>query len=103
MFFGAAGAARPGKVVSSVLRYNNCGAVAAAEALDQRRTSRNPPAPTQYAAPGVSYPRRTPPVCKNERAEDEGVEGSNGMRQKPQYIMARKVAAAQGGSGSQWY
>ncbi|POO02305.1 Serine/threonine protein kinase [Trema orientale] len=97
------GAARPGKVVGSVLRYNNCGAAAGAEALEQRRTVRNPSLPTQYPATGVSYPRRNPPVCKNERAEDEGVEGSNGMRPKPQYVMARKVAAAQGGSGSQWY
>lgn len=97
------GAARPGKVVGSVLRYNNCGAAAAAEVLEQRRTARNPSVSNQYAATGVSYPRRNQPVCKNERGEDEGVEGSNGMRQKQQYAMARKVAAAQGGSGSQWY
>ncbi|XP_024025902.1 mitogen-activated protein kinase 15 [Morus notabilis] len=97
------GAARPGKVVGSVLRYNNCGAAAAAEALEQRRASRNPSVPNQYTETGVSYPRRNPPVCKNERGEDQGVEGSNGMRQKPQYVMARKVAAAHGGSGSQWY
>ncbi|GMN46569.1 hypothetical protein TIFTF001_015746 [Ficus carica] len=95
------GAARPGKVVGSVLRYNNCGAAAAAEVLEQRRTARNPSVSNQYAATGVSYPRRNQPVCKNERGEDEGVEGSNGMRQKQQYAMARKVAAAQGGSGSQ--
>lgn len=101
--FGAGGAARPGKVVGSVLRYNNCGAAAAAEVLEQRRTARNPSVSNQYAATGVSYPRRNQPVCKNERGEDEGVEGSNGMRQKQQYAMARKVAAAQGGSGSQWY
>ncbi|KAH7522404.1 mitogen-activated protein kinase 15 [Ziziphus jujuba] len=91
------GAARPGKVVGSVLRYNNCGA-AAAEALEQRRAVRNPSIPTQYAG---SYPRRNPP-CKNERGEDEVVEGSNCLQPKPQY-MARKVAAAQGGSGSHWY
>lgn len=97
----AGGAARPGKVVSSVLRYNNCGA-AAAEALEQRRAVKNPSVPTQYAAAsGCSYPRRNA-GCKNERGEDEGVEGSNGLQTKPQY-MARKVAAAQGGSGSHWY
>ncbi|KAH9683031.1 mitogen-activated protein kinase 16 [Citrus sinensis] len=93
------GAARPGKVVSSVLRYNNCGAAAAAEALDQRRVVRNPAVSTQYAA--SSYPRRSS-ACKNERVNDESVEGSNGLQPKPQYI-ARKVAAAQGGSGSNWY
>ncbi|KAA8548569.1 hypothetical protein F0562_000164 [Nyssa sinensis] len=97
----AGAAARPGKVISSVLRYNNCGvaAVAAAEALEQRRMVRNPSVPTQYAVSGSSYPRRNP-GCKNERGED-GVEGSKSLQPKPQY-MARKVAAAQGGSGSQW-
>ncbi|KAG5240966.1 hypothetical protein OIU76_014484 [Salix suchowensis] len=94
-----AGAARPGKVVSSVLRYNNCGA-ASAENLDQRRMTRNPATSTQYTTANCSYPKRNP-ACKNER-EDEGVEGSNGLQPKPQY-MARKVAAAQGGPGNHWY
>ncbi|XP_034200976.1 mitogen-activated protein kinase 16 isoform X2 [Prunus dulcis] len=95
------GAARPGKVVGSVLRFNNCGAAAAAEALEQRRMVRNPTAQPQYTATSTgSYPRRNPP-CKNERGDCEGVEGSNGLQPKPQY-MPRKVAAAQGGSG-QWY
>lgn len=101
MTFTAAGAARPGKVVGSVLRYNNCGAAAAAEALEQRRMVRNPAIATQYTAANCSYPRRNP-ACKNERGEDAGVEGSSGLQPKPQY-MARKVAAAQGGSGSHWY
>ncbi|MBA0710494.1 hypothetical protein Golax_009777 [Gossypium laxum] len=87
------GAARPGKVVGSVLRYNNCGAVAAGEALEQRRMARNPSVPTQYTAPNCSYPRRNP-VCKDDE--------ENELQPKPQY-MARKVAAAQGGSRSQWY
>ncbi|XP_057956817.1 mitogen-activated protein kinase 15 isoform X1 [Malania oleifera] len=96
-----AGVARPGKVVGSVLRYNNCGAAAAAETLEQRRMVRNPVVPTHYTASGCSYPRRNA-GCKNERGEDEVVEGSNGLQPKPQY-MARKVAAAQAGPGSQWY
>ncbi|XP_050218449.1 mitogen-activated protein kinase 15 isoform X1 [Mercurialis annua] len=96
-----ASAARPGKVVSSVLRYNNCGAATTVEALEQRRTVRNPAIPTQYTAANSSYPRRNP-VCKSERGEDEGVEGSNGLQPKPQYL-ARKVATAQGGSGNNWY
>lgn len=95
------GAARPGKVVGSVLRYNNCGAAAAAEVLEQRRMVRNPPVASQYNASSCSYPRRNS-SCKNERGDNEGVEGSNGLQPKPQY-MARKVAAAQGGSGSHWY
>lgn len=94
------GAARPGKVVSSVLRYNNCGAPSA-ENLDQRRMVRNPAISTQYTTANCSHPRRNP-ACKNERGEDEGVEGSNGLHPKPQY-MARKVAAAQGGPGNHWY
>ncbi|KAH0992374.1 hypothetical protein GBA52_003857 [Prunus armeniaca] len=58
-----AGAARPGKVVGSVLRFNNCGAAAAAEALEQRRMVRNPTAQPQYTAASTgSYPRRNPPV-----------------------------------------
>ncbi|PSS01462.1 Mitogen-activated protein kinase [Actinidia chinensis var. chinensis] len=97
----AGGAARPGKVVSSVLRYNNCGAaVAAAETLEQRRMVRNPDVPTQFPVSLSSYARRNQ-GCKNERGED-GVEGSNGLQPKPPY-MPRKVAAAQGGPGSRWY
>ncbi|KAG8636680.1 hypothetical protein MANES_15G021900v8 [Manihot esculenta] len=95
------GAARPGKVIGSVMRYNNCGVAAKAEALEQRRMVRNPAISTQYAAANCSYPRRNP-VCKNERGEDDGVEGSTGLQPKPQYT-ARKVAAAQGGTGNHWY
>jgi mitogen-activated protein kinase 1/3 len=83
-----------------VLRYNNCGAAAAAEALEQRRMVRNPAGTTQYAASNGSYPRRNP-NSKNERGEDDMVESSNGLQPKPQYL-ARKVAAAQGGSGGHW-
>ncbi|KAK7846314.1 mitogen-activated protein kinase 16 [Quercus suber] len=95
-------AARPGKVVGSVLRYNNCGAAATAEALEQRRMSRNAAGTTQYTASNGSYPRRNP-NCKNERCEDDGVESSNGLQPKPPQYMPRKVAAAQGGAGSLWY
>ncbi|CAL5415975.1 unnamed protein product [Camellia sinensis] len=91
---GAAAAARPGKVVGSVLRYNNCGA----EALEHRRMVRNPAVPTQYA---VSTSRRNP-GSKNERRED-GVEGSSVLQPKPPQYVSRKVAAAQGGSGSHWH
>jgi hypothetical protein len=93
-------AARPGKVVGSSMRYNNCGVAVAAE-TEQRRVVRNPSVTAQYAASNGSYPRRNPNY-KNERADDDGVEGSNGLQPKPQYI-ARKVAAAQGGAGGQWY
>ncbi|KAK2447736.1 mitogen-activated protein kinase [Trifolium repens] len=93
-------AARPGKVVGSSMRYNNCGVAVAVE-TEQRRVVRNPSVTAQYAASNGSYPRRNPNY-KNERADDDGVEGSNGLQPKPQYI-ARKVAAAQGGAGGQWY
>ncbi|CAI8590754.1 unnamed protein product [Vicia faba] len=89
-------AARPGKVVGSAMHYNNCGVAAETE---QRRVVRNASVSNQYAA--SSYPRRNPNY-KSERIEDDGIEGSNRMQPKPQYI-ARKVAAAQGGAGSQWY
>ena len=92
-------AARPGKVVGSVLRYN--GGAVTAETMEQRRMARHPAVPAQYAASSGSYPRRNP-SCKNEGAEDDGIEGSNGLQPKPQY-MARKVAAAHGGAGGNWY
>ncbi|OWM78513.1 hypothetical protein CDL15_Pgr016237 [Punica granatum] len=64
---------------------------------------RNPAGPAQYSS-STSYPRRNSvSVCKNERGEEEALEGvPNGMQPKAQY-MQRKVAAAQGGSGSHWY
>ena len=67
---------------------------------EQRRVVRNSSVSVQYAASSCSYPRRNP-SCKNERPEDNGIEGSNGLQPKPQY-MARKVAAAQGGAGGHW-
>ncbi|CAN1310542.1 Mitogen-activated protein kinase 16 [Linum perenne] len=94
-----AGPARPGKVVGSVLRYNNC--ATASDTVDQRRMIRNPSATTQYTSANGSYPR-TNASCKNERGEDEGIERPVGLQPKPQY-MARKVSTAQGGPGSQWY
>ncbi|XP_004486112.1 mitogen-activated protein kinase 15 [Cicer arietinum] len=94
-------AARPGKVVGSVMRYNNCG-VAVATETEQRRVVRNPSVSAQYATSSCSYPRRNPNY-KSERAEDDGIESSNELQPKPQYNMTRKVAAAQGGAGGQWY
>nr|GMD83549.1 mitogen-activated protein kinase 15 isoform X1 [Ipomoea batatas] len=93
-------AARPGRIVSSVMRYNGGSAVTASEAIEQRRTLRNPTTMPQYAISNPSYSRRHP-SCKNERGED-GNEGSNTVP-KPDQYMARKVAAAPGGSGNQWY
>ncbi|GMH29274.1 hypothetical protein Nepgr_031117 [Nepenthes gracilis] len=99
----AAVAARPGKVVSSLLRYNNCGAAAGAPgALEQRRMVRNPSIPTQFTASSCSYPKRNP-GCSNERGEEEAVDGANALQPKPQF-MPRKVAAAQSsGAGNHWY
>ncbi|KAL8515405.1 hypothetical protein ACS0TY_014201 [Phlomoides rotata] len=94
----AGAAARPGKVIGSVLRYNNG---APTEATEQQKTVRNPGMPAQYVVPNASYPRKHP-SCKNERVEDVS-EASNGMQTKPDLYIARKVAAAQGGNGSRWY
>ncbi|CAK9173681.1 unnamed protein product [Ilex paraguariensis] len=88
---------RPGKIVGSVLRHNNCGAAA----IEQRRMVKNPAVPAQYAVASSSYPRRNT-GCKNDRGED-GSGGSNGLQPKPDQYMARKLAAAQGGSANQWY
>jgi len=74
--------------------------VAVTTETEQRRTGRNPSVSSKYAAQSCSYPRRNP-TCKNERAV-EGIEGTNGLQTKPQYL-ARKVAAAQGGPGGSWY
>eukprot|EP00262_Sarcandra_glabra_P007582 TRINITY_DN20473_c0_g1_i1.p1 TRINITY_DN20473_c0_g1~~TRINITY_DN20473_c0_g1_i1.p1 ORF type:complete len:562 (+),score=98.76 TRINITY_DN20473_c0_g1_i1:173-1858(+) len=93
------GTAKPGKVVGSVLRYN-CGTTAG-EVYEQRRMAKNPAVLAQYATSGYSYPRRNP-SCKNERGEDEGIEGSGVLQPKPPQYIARKVAAAQGGAGN-WY
>jgi mitogen-activated protein kinase 1/3 len=99
--FTAGGAARPGKVVGSVLRYNNCGAAAAAaEAIEQRRMARNSAVPTQYAVSASSYPKRHPSY-KSEK-EEGGIEGPTALQPKPDQYIARKVAA-QVGSDSQWY
>uniref|UniRef100_A0A7N0UMK0 mitogen-activated protein kinase n=1 Tax=Kalanchoe fedtschenkoi TaxID=63787 RepID=A0A7N0UMK0_KALFE len=97
--------ARPGKAIGSVLRYGNCGAAAASEAVDQRRMVRNSSAQSQYIPADGSYPRRNPGI-RSERGDDEGVESSKGMQHKPHYLarkMAAAAAAAQGGSGHQWY
>ncbi|KAG9147322.1 hypothetical protein Leryth_020575 [Lithospermum erythrorhizon] len=100
----AGSAARPGKVVGSVLRYNNCGAAAtavgAAEVIDQRRI-KNPAVASQYPISSSTYPKRHPSY-KIEKGED-GAEGANVLQHRPDQYMARKVAAVQGGPGSQWY
>ncbi|KAL9266243.1 Mitogen-activated protein kinase 16-like protein, partial [Drosera capensis] len=90
----ATAAVRPGKIVSSMLHYNG-GAAAASKAHDHRRVGM----PSQYAA--SVYPKRNPPN-KNDRGDEEANEGSNVLQPKPQYL-ARKIAAAQGATGNQWY
>ncbi|KAG8373024.1 hypothetical protein BUALT_Bualt12G0127900 [Buddleja alternifolia] len=98
----ARAAARPGKVIGPVLRYNNFGPPAAQiEATEQRNLVRNPGMPAQYVVPNSSYPRNHS-GCNNDTREDV-IEGSNGLQPKPGLYMARKVAAAQSGPGSRWY
>ncbi|KAK6130396.1 hypothetical protein DH2020_035806 [Rehmannia glutinosa] len=94
-------AARPGKVIGPMLHYNNCGATTASiETNEQRKTLRTSAMPAQYIVPSSSYPRKHP-SCKNEGEEDR-MEGSNSMQPKPDLYVARKVAAAQGRTGSHW-
>ncbi|KAL3812716.1 hypothetical protein ACJIZ3_013984 [Penstemon smallii] len=74
----AGGAARPGKVVGSVLRYP-------ADTTEQRKMVKNPILPpAQYIVPNSSYSRKHPSY-KTERGE------------------VAAAATAQGGTGSQWY
>ncbi|EEE51955.1 hypothetical protein OsJ_33603 [Oryza sativa Japonica Group] len=49
------GAARPGKVVGSALRYGNC-STSTAEQYEHRRTDRNPALATNTVSPRGSYP-----------------------------------------------
>lgn len=51
----AGGAARPGKVVGSALRYGNC-STSTAEQYEHRRTDRNPALATNTVSPRGSYP-----------------------------------------------
>ncbi|KAL0647494.1 hypothetical protein Bca4012_045785 [Brassica carinata] len=94
-----AAVARPGKVVGSVLRYNNCGAATGVEALEQqqRRMVRNPVGVAQY-------PKRSSQPCKSSRGDEDcdSAEGSSRLKQNPQFI-PQKVAAAQDTAMSRWY
>ncbi|RWR95362.1 mitogen-activated protein kinase 15-like protein isoform X1 [Cinnamomum micranthum f. kanehirae] len=92
-------ATRPGKVIGSVLRYNNC-TTAPNEVHEQRRKVRNSAVSTHYAISGCPFPRRNM-NCRSDRVDNEGVDGSNPVQSKPQYI-PRKVAAAQDGA-VHWY
>ncbi|XP_051127737.1 mitogen-activated protein kinase 15-like isoform X2 [Andrographis paniculata] len=85
------GAARPGKIIGSVMHYNSYGAT---EITEQRRVVRNPGIPVQYIGPSASYQGKHP--------GDDTNEGSNGMQPKPDVYIARKVAA-HGVNGSHWY
>ncbi|XXG83418.1 hypothetical protein AAC387_Pa10g1177 [Persea americana] len=92
------GSAKPGKVVGSVLHYNN--GTMAAEAYEQRRMVRDPTVSARPAASSRSYPRRTP-SCQTDGGDDDRIEGSHPVQPRPQY-MARKVAAAESGA-NHWY
>ncbi|XP_071733625.1 mitogen-activated protein kinase 15-like [Rutidosis leptorrhynchoides] len=109
-------AARPGKVVGSVMRYSNHpgptvapapAPIGSGDAFEQRRASRNNnplAAPTQFPLPTSSYPRRSTNsgTCKNDKVETSIDVSGNGIQSRPPYV-PRKLAAAQGGPGSQWY
>ncbi|KAL3634564.1 Mitogen-activated protein kinase 16 [Castilleja foliolosa] len=96
----ARGAARPGKIIGPMLRYNNGGS-SSVETTEERKMTRNPNIPAQYIVPSSSYPRKQHPVCKVEGGEGVN-KGPNGLQPKPDHYMARKVAAAQGTPGN-WY
>lgn len=103
--------ARPGRIVSSVMRYSGGGG-SGTEATEQQRrllgrinhptttTTTSTTMVPQYPISNPSTYSKRHPSCKNERGE----EGSEGSKPSDQY-MARKVAAAAptGSSGTQWY
>eukprot|EP01018_Ginkgo_biloba_P010925 Gb_12952 [translate_table: standard] len=97
------GAAKPGKVIGSVLPYKNCGTT---ESYDSRRLTRYSVFTTsQNAAPRYSCPRRSSIAkIEQDQKKEDGARGSNVMQPKAQHsgVGARKVAAGQSGF-SHWY
>ncbi|ONK61654.1 uncharacterized protein A4U43_C08F32200 [Asparagus officinalis] len=86
-FQGATGVARPGKVVGSVLRYNN---------NNPNATTRNPvPIPPQHntASSSCSYPRRNP-SSKSERGDDDMVVGPAVVQKPKPYIGNQRVLSS---------
>ncbi|VFQ79824.1 unnamed protein product [Cuscuta campestris] len=100
--------ARPGRIVSSVMRHSGGGS--GTESIEQQRrllgrnnhpttTTTTTMVPQYHISNPQTYSKRHP-SCKNEKGE----EGNEGSKPADQY-MARKVAAAapSGSSGTQWY
>ncbi|VFQ60181.1 unnamed protein product [Cuscuta campestris] len=104
--------ARPGRIVSSVMRHSGGGS--GTESIEQQRrllgrnnhpttttttTTTTTMVPQYHISNPTTYSKRHP-SCKNEKGE----EGNEGSKPADQY-MARKVAAAapSGSSGTQWY
>ncbi|KAL8265129.1 hypothetical protein R6Q59_023259 [Mikania micrantha] len=91
-------AARPGKVIGSVTRYNNNN-----DAIEQQQimVGRNNPAssPTQFPLPATSYSRRSS-ACKTDKGETTIEVSGNGLQARPPYVPRKVAAAAQ---GAQWY
>uniref|UniRef100_J3M3W7 mitogen-activated protein kinase n=1 Tax=Oryza brachyantha TaxID=4533 RepID=J3M3W7_ORYBR len=93
-------AARPGKVVGSVLRYGNCSTSAAEQQYEQRRVVRNPAiAPNSSVSLGSSYPRRNQ-TCKSETGDAERIDTSQAGPPKP--YVANKLPATVDGRSGHW-
>ncbi|KAL6581812.1 Mitogen-activated protein kinase [Orobanche minor] len=94
----AGGAARPGKVIGSVLHYNS-GGVASTDTGEHQKTVRSsgiiPPA--RYVVPtNSSCPRKHPSGRNGGCEDDDSSKGSNGSQPKPDPYVASEVSA-QGG------
>lgn len=94
----AAAAARPGKVVGSVLRYGNC-STSGTEQYEQRRVVRSPGIAPNGVTSGSSYPRRNN-TCKSETGEAERIDTNQGGPPKP--YVANKLPATVDGRNGHW-
>ncbi|CAM0958337.1 unnamed protein product [Alopecurus aequalis] len=92
----AAAAARPGKVVGSVLRYGNC-STSGTDQYEQRRVARSPGIGPNGVPSGSSYPRRNN-TCKSETGEAERIDVSQAGPPKP-YTGSKLPATVDGRNG----
>uniref|UniRef100_A0ACD5W6T2 Uncharacterized protein n=1 Tax=Avena sativa TaxID=4498 RepID=A0ACD5W6T2_AVESA len=94
----AAAAARPGKVVGSVLRNGNC-STSGTDQYEQRRVARSPGIGPHGVPSGSSYPRRNN-TCKSETGEAERIDVSHAGPPKP--YAGNKLPATVDGRNGHW-
>lgn len=93
-----AAAARPGKVVGSVLRYGDA-STSGTDQYEQRRVARSPGIGPNGVPSGSSYPRRSN-TCKSETGEAERIDVSQAGPPKP--YAGNKLPATVDGRNGHW-